>query len=211
MTLGRAFLATNPGCPISRSFFARCGSTTELSREPRTSCLFRNKTIPAPPTLAPGTGAPCSHHLSRRAVERTWVYRDGAKPPRRSVFSSIRAGLTARCGSTTELSREHPTSCRFRNKTIPASLTLAPWTGAPCSHRRTWVYRDGAKPLQRSVISSIRAGLTSGYSGLPVKGLLHKRVCCAPRSKSGYSPGFHLRLFAFRAGSARKVNESCHE
>ena len=76
-----AVLATDLGCPTSRSFFARCGipRTSTVRLEGCVRCL-RERICALATAGGNRTGAPCS-------PERTWAEKDGRSPTIASCHS----------------------------------------------------------------------------------------------------------------------------
>jgi len=71
----------------------------------------------------------------------------------------------------------HATACksalRFR-----LTLQPSPLDGCPCSHRRTWVEKDGAKPIAVCLFLTPSQWLTWSTWGPAPIGLLHARLLC---------------------------------
>jgi hypothetical protein len=73
------------------------------------------------------------------------------------VLPSI--GILAQVGSTPAGNGSVRSDEPILNAPYSAKRPIRNWTGAPCSHQRTWVDNDGAQPLQRSLPCGVKGAV----------------------------------------------------
>jgi len=123
-------------------------------------------------TFAAWTGAPCSHHLSRLAVERTWAEKDGApdikltktqeikRPYGESKFFAEGGSHLKGVAAEVETS-DMKTECRCDEQTVSVRGTPARWKAT------TTIFvlaTQGAWRISTETICSFQAAILQAFS-----------------------------------------------